>query len=575
MINLQTKDKLPKDIVKGRGYSVEFWVSADMAERFIDLVGDYSSLHTNRAFARRSMYRENVIHGMLPITFISALRLCYTREYKWSFYKISARFLKPIFVNDRLLISSKISQIDEEKNQVELEYALKKLDTGTLLTTGNFTLKYSNSVTDKDQMHQSEPLGSNHCTVTNSLVEQDLQFEQISKGDEKSFQFLISENHAHALYGILTEGLLPDYKLGLSQWFANCNTTNLLSTCLFSTFVGMCIPGKYATFMDFNVIFHKSIQRGKKYLFTGKVGFKSQSTFTLVENASIHDPEDKLELYAIGKINAKVNQPPSKMPSVEFLKANAADLQLKDKVVLITGASRGIGETTAKLFSLHGAKVVINYFQGEEDANRIVKEIVGNGGNAIAIGADVSDRQQVKEMLSAACEKYGTVHILVNNAVRDAYPASFMELTWDDFQKAIDVVVKGAFNCCQEVLPLMLENKAGKIINISTVFTDNPPPNQAKYVVSKSGLVGLTRSLAVEFAPHNIQVNMVVPSIVETDLSKHVSKMFLEEMKNATPMKRNATAVDVAKAVIFLSSALAPFTTGQKIMVTGGNPPLL
>ena len=194
---------------------------------------------------------------------------------------------------------------------------------------------------------------------------------------------------------------------------------------------------------------------------------------------------------------------------------------------------------------------------------------------AFVVQADVSDRRQVKEMISAISRKYRTIHILVNNAVRDTYPASFMELGWDDFQKDIEIIVKGAFNCCQEVIPLMIKNKGGKIVNLSTIFTDNPPPNQAKYVVSKSGLVGLTRSLAVEFAPYNIQVNIVAPSIVETDLTKHVPKIFLERMKNDTPMKRNATPVDVAKAIIFLSSSLASFTTGQKIMVTGGNPPLL
>lgn len=572
---MKAKNKLPKDIFKGGLYSVKFHISEAMIRRFIDLTGDTSSLHTNKAFARRSMYRENVVHGILPIIFISVLKPCYDKEYMCSFCKISARFLKPTFVNDRLLINSKISEIDEEQSQIELEYILKRLETGTILTTGNFTLGYSDFVTDKGQMRQSGLPDFNQHMVTDLLVEQNLQFEQISKGDEKSFQFLISENHAHMLYEILREGLLSDCQFDLSNWLANCNTSNLLSTLLFSTFVGMCIPGKHATFMDFNVTFYKPIQWQKKHVFTGKVGFKSQSTFTLVEDISIHDPENKREVYTMGKINAKVNEPPIKMPSIEFLKANESDLQLGNKVVLITGASRGIGETTAKLFSLYGAKIVVNYFRGKGDAERIVDEIINGGGDAIAIQADVSDRQQVRQMVSTICKKYSSLHILVNNAVREFYPTPFMELTWDDFQKDINVIVKGAFNCCQEALPLMLKNRGGKIVNISTVITDNPPPNQTKYTVSKSGLVGLTRSLAVEFAPYNIQVNMVAPSFVETDLTKHVSKMFIKSMGKDTPMQRNTTPVDVAKAVIFLSSSLASFTTGQKIMVTGGNPPFL
>jgi len=122
---------------------------------------------------------------------------------------------------------------------------------------------------------------------------------------------------------------------------------------------------------------------------------------------------------------------------------------------------------------------------------------------------------------------------------------------------------------------LMMENKGGKIVNIGTIATDNPPANQAKYVVSKSALVGLTRSLAVEFAAHNIQINMVVPNFVETDLTKHIAKMFVEKIKNDTPMKRLALANDVAKAVVFLASSQASFTTGQRIMVTGGAAPFL
>lgn len=263
------------------------------------------------------------------------------------------------------------------------------------------------------------------------------------------------------------------------------------------------------------------------------------------------------------------------MPSVKELKEKHLDLQLKGKVVLITGASRGIGETTAKLFALHGAKVIINYFKGKQDAEKIAEEIKSLKFQALALPADVSDRAQVKKMVADAIKHFGSVDILINNAVRDNLPANFMHLTWDDLQKDIDINLKGAFNCCQEVIPEMIKNKAGKIINIITVAADNPPPDQVKYVVSKSALVGLSRSLAVELAPYNIQVNMVSPGMVETDLTQHVPKMFRDKLKHETPMQRNALPEDVAKAVVFLASSLASFTTGQKIMVTGGNAPFL
>lgn len=569
------KNNIFRNINKGIDCIVEFEVLPGIIKLFGDLTGDRSSLHTDKAFGRRSMYRRNVVYGMFPVLFIPALKICYANEYKCYFQKISAKFIKPVFANDRLILASKVVGMDVEQDLAESEYVIKNAKTNATLTTGSFTFKYIGDAVNMKCAKPHETAGHRSSMVIGPLAEEDLQLKGISKGDGKDFQFLISKECLYVYYKMLTEGLLPDYRFDFSSWIANCNAANILTSSLFSTFAGMCIPGRYATFMDFTSIFHKPIECDKTYTLRGKVGFKSESTSTLIENISIHNTEDQNTINASATVKVKVNEPPIQMPSIEFIKNNALNLHLKDRVVLITGASRGIGETTAKLFSLYGAKVAINYFQGKEDADRIVKEITDNGGDAFAVQADVSDRQQVKQMISAVCEKYSTVHILVNNAVRDAYPVPFLELMWDDFQKDIDVILKGAFNCCQEVLPLMVENKLGKIINISTIFIDNPPSKQVKYVTSKSGLIGFTRSLAVEFAACNIQVNMVVPSIVETDLSRCVPKMFLEDMKRATPMKRNATPVDVANAVVFLASSLAQFTTGQKIMVSGGNAPFL
>ncbi len=263
------------------------------------------------------------------------------------------------------------------------------------------------------------------------------------------------------------------------------------------------------------------------------------------------------------------------MPTVRQLKESALDMGIKDKVVLITGASRGLGETTAKLFALSGAKVIVNYFHGKHDAERIVNEIIEEGGEAFEVQADVSDLLQVRRMVQKAVEKYGNVNVLVNNAVKDFKPISFSRLTWEEIQKDIDVVVKGAFNCCKEVIPLMLKQGGGKIINLGTVATDNPPANQIKYVISKSGLVGLTRSLSIEFAAKNIQINTVVPNFVETDLVSHIPDVYRKKIAQDTPMQRNAQPIDVAQAVIFLASSYSSFTTGQKIMVTGGGAPYL
>lgn len=537
---------------------LSFAVSAEMVQRFARLTGDFSSLHMDADFARRSMYRENVVHGFLPLLFLGALDWKGITDGSLRIQKFSASFLKPVYAGDQLILSPTYLEVVDE--QIELEFEISKVETGTLVTSGSAIL-----VKDGDLLRV--PGGSADTSLLSTpLTERSLEFADINKDDEAAFRFSVSPDVIGSLQAIYARG-------GVGQAQGTVQASNLLAAALFSTMVGMCFPGKRATFLNFDVSFSRSIPLNEECRLLSRIAFKSGSTSTISQAISITGPQDTN--YASGKIHAQVNTPPSRMPSLQTLAANDLDMGLRGKVVLITGGSRGIGETTAKLFALHGAKVVINYLQSKSEAERIVSEIREHGGEALALQADVSNRAQVAAMVKTVQERFGSVHILVNNAVRDASPIPFLELTWDKLQGDLDVVLKGAFNCCQEVLPKMVEQRSGKIINIATVYIETPPPNQSKYVISKSALVGLTRSLAVEFARHNIQANLVVPSMVETDLSKNVPKIFAEKMKAETPMGRLASPVEVAKAIVFLASSLSSFTTGQKIMVTGGNAPLL
>jgi 3-oxoacyl-[acyl-carrier protein] reductase len=229
----------------------------------------------------------------------------------------------------------------------------------------------------------------------------------------------------------------------------------------------------------------------------------------------------------------------------------------------------------AKLFSVHSAKVIVNYFRGKKDAERIIREIKGNDGEAISCYADVSVYEDVEKMVSLVCRKYGTIDILINNAVRDANPVDFLDLTWSDIQKDIDVTLKGAFHCCQSVIPIMVKNGSGNIINVSTVYTEKPPVKQFKYVLSKSGLIGLTRSLAAEYTSKGIRVNMVVPSFMETDLVASVPMTYRKQFAQSNPMHRNASPVETAQTILFLASSYSSYISGQRIILTGGDVPYL
>lgn len=549
---------------------VKMTISQAMVQTFAELSGDYSSLHMNPDFGRKSMYRQNVVHGMLPVLFISALKYPLSKGREGVFSQINANFLKPVFVNDKLQLEVTGDSTDKNKACQAYDFTINQEHSKTVVTRGRFVISYVDSV--KQQPQKSSKVKKVQL-LTVPLVEQEFSLENIDKGTQNSFKFQIEDASIKLLYQILREGLNKNSRSEI-QVKPLCNVNNLLAVSLASTFVGMCIPGRNATFMDFKIDFHDRLHLSRQYTFTGKVDFKSNSTSILKESMVIYDGKTD-QTMGKGNISVKVNEPPIQMPSINSLKNENMDLQLKNKVVLITGASRGLGETTAKLFALHGAKVILNYLSGKKDAERIVQEIKTFGAQAIAVKANVADQLQVKKMVKEAVKAFGSIDVLVNNAIRDAYPISFNELAWEDIQKDIDVTIKGAFNCCQAVLPLMVENQGGKIINMATIYTEYPPAGQTKYVLTKSAIVGLTRSLAVEYAAKNIQVNMVVPSIVETDLSKGVPKAYLEAMKSATPMKRLAQAADVARAIIYLSSAMSNFTTGQKIMVTGGSAPFL
>jgi len=556
----------------GQKYGLNFRINKEKIGRFSGLTGDASSLHVNENFARRSIYRSNVAHGMLTVAHLSLLKLFCADNYKFSVYKISANFLKPVFVDEPLRLEAEIKEWRRDENQLSIEYRIQKTGTDIDVATGFLTVNYSEENGEKPPEKRANPGSpSKQSMLEAPLKENDLKFDEIEKNQKAEFSFSISRSCANALISsLLTDGIEKNDAKKTAQGI----NANFLATLLFSTFAGMCIPGRYATIMNFQVCFDKEIEWDEVYDFIGTVSFKS-SVNSISENIMIKSSKDKKEMvYAQGRMNIQVNSASVMMPSMDTLREEALNLQLKNKVVLITGASRGIGETTAKLFALHGAKVAINYLKGQGEAERIVKEIIGTGdGKAMAVRADVSSYDQVSSMVKTICAEFGTIDVLVNNAVGNAFESDFMALSWEEVQKDIDIIVRGAFNCCKAVIPYMV--KSGKIINVSTIYTDDPPPHQFKYVVAKSGLVGLTRSLAVELAPRNIQVNMVVPSIIQTDLTAGINKMVFNSIIQNTPMKRLASPTDVARSIIFLASSLNSFTTGQKIMVTGGNAPFL
>ena len=240
-----------------------------------------------------------------------------------------------------------------------------------------------------------------------------------------------------------------------------------------------------------------------------------------------------------------------------------------DRVALVTGASRGIGRAIAAELAEEGYAVCINYLEHQKEAEALAEDIRSRGSQAIAVQADVSDRAAVEAMARAAEEALGPVNLLVNNA-GIAGQIQFQDITDEQWNRYLGVNLGGARNTIQAVLPHMLHEKAGCIVNISSIWGLRGASCEVAYACTKAAIVGLTRSLALELAPSHIRVNCVAPGVINTDMVQVLGQETLRELAQETPLGRLGTPEDIAHAVAFLASDKASFLTGQILAADGG-----
>lgn len=237
---------------------------------------------------------------------------------------------------------------------------------------------------------------------------------------------------------------------------------------------------------------------------------------------------------------------------------------------IVTGASRGIGAAAAKELAKLGFSVVINYNRSEEKAFDVLNEIKQNGGDGITFKADISKPDEVKGMISFAARKYGRIGVLVNNA-GIAQQKLFTDITQNDWDRMVATNFSGTFYCCQAVLPYMIHEKQGKIINISSIWGTVGASCEVHYSAVKAGIIGLSKALAKEVAPSGITVNCVAPGCIMTDmLTNDLSEETISALAQETPLGRIGTPDDVAKAIAFLAGENSDFITGQVLGVDGG-----
>lgn len=239
------------------------------------------------------------------------------------------------------------------------------------------------------------------------------------------------------------------------------------------------------------------------------------------------------------------------------------------RTVLITGASRGIGAAAARAFAQNGDRVMIHYHQQQARARALCTQLRQAGAQAACVQADVAERAQVEAMLAQTERQFGPVEVLVNNA-GVAQQALFTDVSEAEWDRLFAVNVKGMFFCIKGVLPGMISEKRGKIVNLSSMWGQVGASCEVGYSASKAAVIGLTKALAKEVGPSGIQVNCVAPGVIDTEMNAALDEQTRAMLAEETPLGVLGTAADVARAIVFLASPQADFITGQVLGVNGG-----
>ena len=242
---------------------------------------------------------------------------------------------------------------------------------------------------------------------------------------------------------------------------------------------------------------------------------------------------------------------------------------LKNKTALITGASRGIGRGIATVFAKHGANVVFTYSSSVDAANSLEKELQSLGVQAKGYQSNAADFDQTQELVKKVLTDFSTIDVLINNAgiTKDNL---LMRISEQDFDKVIEVNLKSVFNLTKAVQRTMLKQRYGSIINMSSVVGIKGNAGQSNYAASKAGIIGFSKSIALELGSRNIRCNVIAPGFIETEMTSKLSEEVVAGWRAGIPLKRGGTPNDVANACVFLASDLSSYITGQVINVDGG-----
>jgi 3-oxoacyl-[acyl-carrier protein] reductase len=387
-------------------------------------------------------------------------------------------------------------------------------------------------------------------------------FEKIKPGDVVEFTKTITAEDVEGFARLSGDRnpLHMDEKFAARTHFQRRVVHGMLVANYVSTLIGMHCPGPGALWSQQSFRWPAPVFIGDRISLTMKVRHKSEGARSLTLEVKALNQEGKLVMEGEGTVTALEERP------------QTADVPVSERVAFISGGARGLGAAIAEALARQGAMVIINYRKSALAAEELCSTIHSNGGRAIPVQADVTSQPSVTAAVEKARQEYKRpVSILVNNAGSLPEPRPFVQTSWEELQATFDVHVRGAFHCSQAVIPGMMEQKSGRIINIGSSFLLNTPPvNWSNFLVAKSAMQALTRCLAAELGPHGIRVNLVSPGLVETESIAGLSERLRKLQAMQTPLRRLASPSEIAAVVVALCSNAGDFVTGAEIPVSGG-----
>jgi 3-oxoacyl-[acyl-carrier protein] reductase len=389
------------------------------------------------------------------------------------------------------------------------------------------------------------------------------KYSEINVGDKETLRHKITKSDIEKFVQLTGDDnrLHVDEKFASTTQFKKPVVHGMLGASFISTIIGTKLPGDGALWFSQSLEFLLPVRIGDALTITAEVLKKNDKEQIIELKTEIQNQNRQIVTKGIAK--------------VKVIETEGSFLEVErneniPKTALVIGGTGGIGKATCIQLAKDGFNVIVHYNKNKTLAEEIKSEVEKYKQKALIVNADIKNDEDIKEMISKGIRAFDKIDVLANCAATVIPNIKFQDLVWTDFLQQIEVNIRSTFTIIQAIVPEMIKNGYGKIINIGSVSTEKPNADWAHYIVAKSALIGLTKSLAFELAPKGIRINMVTPSLLNTELTADIPEKIKLLSAAQTPLRRLALAEDVAGVISFLASKKSDFLAGENIRVNGG-----